>query len=99
MTRLAIIGDGKMGRALRALADDAGFELVAYLGEKDISGKGPTAKQLADADIAVEFTVPDAAQANIIACAKAGIPVVSGTTGWDEGHAAAQKAVTDAKTA
>jgi 4-hydroxy-tetrahydrodipicolinate reductase len=95
-TRLAIIGDGKMGRALRALADDAGFEVIAYLGKKEVVG-GPSTKQLGNADIAVEFSVPNAAAANVIACARAGIPVVSGTTGWDDQRPAAEKAVLDAK--
>lgn len=96
MTRLAILGDGKMGRALRALANDAGFEVVAHLGASDVGTGGLTAKQLGGAEIAVEFTVPDAAAANIVACAKAGVAVVSGTTGWDGQRPATEKAVLDA---
>jgi 4-hydroxy-tetrahydrodipicolinate reductase len=97
MTRLAIIGDGRMGRALRALAGDAGFEVAAFLGQEDVGKFGPTEKQLAGAQVAVEFSVPDAAAANIVACARAGVAVVSGTTGWDDGHAATEKAVRDSK--
>jgi 4-hydroxy-tetrahydrodipicolinate reductase len=97
MTRLAIIGDGRMGRAIRALAEDAGFDVVAYLGEKDVASAGPTASQLAGADVAVEFSVPKAAAANIVACARAGTPVVSGTTGWDGQREATEQAVTAAK--
>jgi 4-hydroxy-tetrahydrodipicolinate reductase len=97
MTRLAIIGDGKMGRALRALAGDAGFEVAAFLGQDDVGKTGPTAKQLANADVAVEFTVPAAASANIVACAREGIAVVSGTTGWDDQRPATERAVMDAK--
>jgi 4-hydroxy-tetrahydrodipicolinate reductase len=86
-----------MGRALRALASDAGFDLVAYLGAGEVAKGGPTRQQLAGAEVAVEFTVPEAAADNIIACARAGVAVVSGTTGWDEQRPATEKAVLDAK--
>ena len=81
--RLAIVGDGKMGRAVRDLAGAAGFDVVAILGEHDVSSTGPTAAQLAGTQVAIEFTVPLAAAANVLACVKAGVPVVCGTTGWD----------------
>ena len=91
--KLTIIGDGKMGRAVRALADDAGFDVVAFLGEGDVAASGPSAAQLAEADVAIEFTVPGAAAANVIACAHAGVAVVCGTTGWDAAFPAADAAV------
>jgi 4-hydroxy-tetrahydrodipicolinate reductase len=81
--RLAIVGDGRMGRALAALAPEARFEVVAFLGEKDVGPAGITKAMLNHADVAVEFTVPDAAAANVRGCLAAGCPVVSGTTGWD----------------
>jgi len=91
--KLAVVGDGKMGRSVRDLADGAGFDVVAFLGEHDVTAGGPTAVQLADADVAVEFTMPGAAAANVIACAKARVPVVSGTTGWDAQRPATEQAV------
>lgn len=91
--RLAIVGDGKMGRSVRDVADGAGFEVVAFLGEHDVMAGGPTAVQLAGADVAVEFTMPGAAAANVMACAEARVPVVSGTTGWDAQRPAAERAV------
>lgn len=94
---LAVIGDGRMGRAVRDLASDAGFDVVAYLGERDVNASGLTRAQLANAAVAIEFTVPSAAAANIVACARAGVPVVSGTTGWDAQRAAAEAAVREAK--
>jgi 4-hydroxy-tetrahydrodipicolinate reductase len=81
--RLAIIGDGKMGRAVRDLALDAGWEVCAFLGERDSAGgRGVTAQSLGNADVAVEFTEPGAAVANVSASLRAGVPVVVGTTGW-----------------
>lgn len=81
--RIAIIGDGKMGRAVAALAAERGCEVVAQFGAAgDASGRPLDASSLAGAQVAIEFTVPDAAPANALACLAAGVPVVVGTTGW-----------------
>ena len=80
---IAIIGDGKMGQAIRQLALEKGWKVAAMLGEREnASGRGIDKKSLGDADVAVEFTQPDAAVANITASLRAGVPVVVGTTGW-----------------
>lgn len=81
--RLAVIGDGKMGRMVRALAEEQGIAIVAFLGRDQVHANGITAASLNGANVAIEFTQPDAAAANVRACARAGVPVVSGTTGWD----------------
>jgi len=81
--RLAIIGDGKMGNAIRQLAETRGWTVTAVIGESDSrSGAGITAGALGSPDVAVEFTQPDAAVANITATLRAGVPIVVGTTGW-----------------
>jgi len=81
--RVAIIGDGKMGQAIRQLAEEKGWTVTAVMGEgENAGGKGITAKSLGSPQVAVEFTQPDAAVANISACLRAGVPVVAGTTGW-----------------
>lgn len=80
---VAIIGDGKMGQAIRQLAVENGWKVTAVLGEREsASGSGITAATLGNADVAVEFTQPDAAVANITASLRAGVPIVVGTTGW-----------------
>jgi 4-hydroxy-tetrahydrodipicolinate reductase len=80
---VAIIGDGKMGQAIRQLAVENGWKVTAVLGEREsASGSGITAASLGNADVAVEFTQPDAAVANITASLRAGVPIVVGTTGW-----------------
>jgi 4-hydroxy-tetrahydrodipicolinate reductase len=80
MTRiaLAIIGLGKMGRAVEQLAPERGFSVVARIGK----GEAVTRNSLAGAAVAIEFTEPNAASANVRACLEAGCPVVVGTTGW-----------------
>src|SRR5690349_8210978 len=86
MTRtLAIIGDGKMGQAIRLLAVDRGWRVSAIVGERESAdGVGVSRHSLGEPDVAVEFTQPGAAVANVTACLRASVPVVVGTTGWYE---------------
>jgi 4-hydroxy-tetrahydrodipicolinate reductase len=80
---IAVIGDGKMGQAIRQLALEKGWSVKAVIGEREsASGKGISRDSLGKADVSVEFTQPDAAVGNITACLRAGVPVVVGTTGW-----------------
>jgi len=80
--RLALIGMGKMGRALAQLAPERGFEVVAEIDPSLPNASTVTRESLRDAQVAIEFTVPDAAPSNIRACVAAGCPIVVGTTGW-----------------
>ena len=82
--RLALIGLGKMGQTLRRLAPERGWVLVAEIGARDNGGGAAiTRESLRGADVAIEFSTPDSAPWNIRACARAGCPVVVGTTGWE----------------
>lgn len=80
--RVALIGMGKMGRAIAQLAPDRDVDIVARIDAADSSNDTVTRESLAGADVAIEFTAPSAAAANIRACVAAGCPVVVGTTGW-----------------
>lgn len=81
--KLALIGDGQMGQAVAALASERGHRVTALLGLRDnAAGRGIDASRLGNPDVAVEFTEPASAADNVLACARAGIPVVVGTTGW-----------------
>jgi len=81
--RLAVIGDGKMGRTIVQLAPERGFMVSALIGARhNDGGRGVTAGALNGAQVAVEFTEPSAAAANVEAALRAGVPIVSGTTGW-----------------
>ena len=80
---IAIIGDGKMGQAIRQLALESGWTVSAMIGERESAGgSGIGTGSLGSADVAVEFTQPDAAVANIAASLRARVPIVVGTTGW-----------------
>ncbi|GAC1416492.1 MAG: 4-hydroxy-tetrahydrodipicolinate reductase [Gemmatimonadaceae bacterium] len=82
---VAVVGDGKMGQAIRQLALEKGWKVTSVLGETESAGgKGISARSLGEPNVAVEFTQPDAAVANVTACLRAGVPVVVGTTGWYE---------------
>jgi 4-hydroxy-tetrahydrodipicolinate reductase len=83
--RLALIGLGKMGRALALLAPERGWEVVAMIGgAENQDARAVTPSSLAGADVAIEFTTPHAAPANVRAAVAAGCPIVVGTTGWSD---------------
>lgn len=69
-----------MGHEIEKAALKRGHEIVLHV-DKDDQDK-LTSDHLKTGDVAIEFTVPDAAYNNLMACFKADLPVVSGTTGW-----------------
>lgn len=74
--KIALLGYGKMGNAIEKIALEKGHEIVLRKSVDD-SYDG-----LESADVAIEFSIPTSAVVNITTCLNAGIPVVSGTTGW-----------------
>ena len=97
---IAIIGDGKMGLAIRDLAQAKGWNVAALIGERESAGgRGITRDILGNADVALEFTEPKAAVANITAALRAGVPVVAGTTGWYDQLPAVTQVANEAATA
>ncbi|HEX6574940.1 MAG TPA: dihydrodipicolinate reductase C-terminal domain-containing protein [Gemmatimonadaceae bacterium] len=80
---IALIGDGKMGRLIGQMIQEKGWHLTAMLdAEHNRNGAGITRRALGDPDVAIEFTEPESAVSNIMACVHEGVPVVVGTTGW-----------------
>jgi 4-hydroxy-tetrahydrodipicolinate reductase len=83
--RIAIVGNGKMGQAVARLAEQRGHVVHTVIkGAENAGGRALTHDRLAGADVAIEFTRPDAAPANLERLVAAGIPTVTGTTGWLE---------------
>lgn len=78
--KIALLGHGKMGRYIESLAQAAGDEIVLIVDENNRANI--RAKDLAVADVAIEFTRPESAISNIELALEAGVPVVVGTTGW-----------------
>jgi 4-hydroxy-tetrahydrodipicolinate reductase len=93
--RLALIGYGKMGHALAALAIERGHEVCTIVrGAENPEGAALTADRLGGAEVALEFTRPEAAPGNLIRIARLGLPTVSGTTGWSSSLPAIEREVT-----
>jgi 4-hydroxy-tetrahydrodipicolinate reductase len=80
--QIAIVGNGKMGRAVAALAEERGHTVRVIGREENAGGAGLTRDRLAGVDVAIEFTRPDAVVANLERLIEAGVPTVTGTTGW-----------------
>ena len=74
--KIALLGYGKMGKVIERIALERGHEIVLKK-DQDTPFDG-----LKNADVAIDFSVPDSAVANISECLNNGIPVISGTTGW-----------------
>jgi len=78
--KIALIGYGKMGKAIEEIAVAKGHEILLKL---DSSNTGEfTSENLSKCDVAIEFTSPHSAVANLKKCFAAGVPVVCGSTGW-----------------
>ena len=78
--KIALLGYGKMGQIIERFALDRGHEIVLKItvdNKEDL-----TESNLRKADVAIDFSAPDAAIDNIYACFGANLPVVVGTTGW-----------------
>ena len=80
--KIALIGYGKMGKTIESIALERGHTVDLKI---DIDSMGDFTKEnLKQCNVAIEFTGPHSAKENIIKCLDAGIPVVSGSTGWLE---------------
>jgi 4-hydroxy-tetrahydrodipicolinate reductase len=79
--KIALIGYGKMGHIIESIALERGHEIVCII-DKDNTEDFHSAA-FASADVAIEFTTPQTAEANVLRAWAVGVPVVSGTTGWN----------------
>jgi 4-hydroxy-tetrahydrodipicolinate reductase len=78
--QIALLGYGKMGHEIEALALKAGHKIAVII-DKDLDWQ-KREKDLAKADVAIDFSQPETAVANIERCFKQNVPIVVGTTGW-----------------
>ena len=74
--KIALLGYGKMGKEIEKLSKKRGHEIVAIIDKNFSEGN------MLNADVSINFSVPNAAEKNILQSLKLNIPVVSGTTGW-----------------
>jgi 4-hydroxy-tetrahydrodipicolinate reductase len=78
--KIALIGYGKMGKAIEEIAVSKGHEIVLKIDANNTSDF--TKENIQKANVAIEFTGPDTAFENISKCIQWSVPVISGSTGW-----------------
>ena len=82
--KIALIGYGKMGKMIEQIALSRGHEIVSII---DIDNQQDfESEAFASADVAIEFTAPQAAYGNYLKAFAKGVKVVSGSTGWMKEH-------------
>jgi len=83
MTRIALLGYGRMGRLIEEIAPSEGCSIGLRLdGESNRQGQGITAAAFAEIDVAIDFSVSSSVVENVERIAAIGTPLVVGTTGW-----------------
>lgn len=88
MLKVGLLGYGKMGKTIETMASDYGVEIIWRIGREQRPSL--TAEIIRQADVVIEFSRPEAGLENVLACLDAGVPVVSGTTGWQKELATAE---------
>jgi 4-hydroxy-tetrahydrodipicolinate reductase len=83
--KLALIGNGAMGQLVASLARARGDKIGVTLASRDASqSPEQMAESLLGHDAAIDFSIGGAVAKNAEGCARAGVPLVEGTTGWKE---------------
>jgi len=90
---IALIGYGKMGKAIEEIAVQKGHSIVLKVNDQNLEDL--TMDNLKKSDVAIEFTGPQSAVQNILLCFEAHVPVVCGSTGWLEQMNLVQKTCTE----
>jgi 4-hydroxy-tetrahydrodipicolinate reductase len=74
--KIALLGYGKMGKTIEQIALQRGHEIVLKIDENSLY------YDISVADVAIDFSIPEAAFKNISTCLHNNVPIISGTTGW-----------------
>lgn len=82
--KIALIGYGAMGKLIKTLAEEKGFEVAVIIDDADAGLSAvEVAGKLDDVDVVIDFSSADAVKRNVDACVLAGVAIVEGTTGWN----------------
>lgn len=87
-TRLLLVGHGRMGRLVESLANESGFEVAGVIDSRS-AGPRPT---WPDADVAIDFSVASAVPITVDRLAEKRVPIVIGTTGWQDAESRVREA-------
>ncbi|CAN5467989.1 4-hydroxy-tetrahydrodipicolinate reductase [soil metagenome] len=92
--KIALIGYGAMGKLIETLAENKNHEIAAVIDESDAQlSTTELAAKLKGADVAIDFSIAKAVKRNVEACLAAQIPLVEGTTGWNNENENIKKSV------
>jgi len=95
--KLALLGTGRMGREVEAVALERGHQITLRLDSRtNVAGEGLSLEALGGATTAIDFTTARAVLPNVRAAAELGVSMVVGTTGWEEDRDAVVETVEDA---
>ncbi len=94
--KLALIGYGAMGKLIHCLAEEKGHEVAVVVDDADAGlSAAELAEKLSGVDAAIDFTTADAVRRNVEACVAVGVPLVEGTTGWNDQRAEIESLVSE----
>ena len=94
---IALVGYGKMGHVIERLAEGRGHKIVLRITSANRQDLDKAHLELVD--VAIEFTNPESALANVLTCLDAGVAVICGTTGWNRHLAEAEASALEQNTA
>jgi 4-hydroxy-tetrahydrodipicolinate reductase len=97
--KFLVLGRGKTGALVAEVAKERGHEVCSLASQENQDGRGLTPELLQQVDVVIDFTTPHAVIANIIRCAEAGVPLVVGTTGWQQHLEKVRELIKERKTA
>jgi 4-hydroxy-tetrahydrodipicolinate reductase len=92
--KIALIGRGAMGQLVGEVAQRRGHDVACVIGS-DAGAADAWAPRLLGCDVAIDFSVASAVPEAVEACLSSRVPLVEGTTGWDDVHSEIEKKVTD----
>lgn len=82
--KILVLGRGKTGALVAEVAQERQHEVHSLASQENQDGRALTPATLSGTDAVIDFTTPHAVIPNIIRCVEAGIPIVVGTTGWNQ---------------
>ncbi len=95
--KITISGYGKMGREIEKAAKERNHEIIAIIDSGEDWIKQQT--KVSESDIVIDFSQPDVVISNILRCFELNLPIVTGTTGWDNKKGEIRKLTTEKGTA
>ena len=95
--KIAILGYGKMGKAIEKIALSRGHQIVLKIHREN--QEQLNIENLSRADVVIDFSIPDSAKKNILLAIDANTPIISGTTGWLDSYDEVAKYCTEKNSA